>query len=133
MTVGADVAGVVADLRLEVARLHAELVRWGVVVWRTAGNVSVRVPGRDLLVIKPCGVGYDELSPALWPSPTATAPSSTAPAPRPPTLPPTPTSIDICRTSAVSYTPICTCKLDISGSESEYAADQAIYWSVTGF
>jgi len=32
------------------------------VVW-TAGNVSARVPGRDLLVIKPSGVGYDELTP----------------------------------------------------------------------
>jgi L-ribulose-5-phosphate 4-epimerase len=31
------------------------------VVW-TAGNVSARVPGRDLLVIKPSGVSYDELS-----------------------------------------------------------------------
>jgi L-ribulose-5-phosphate 4-epimerase len=61
MSVAADVAGVVADLRLEVARLHTELPRWGLVVW-TAGNVSARVPGRDLLVIKPSGVGYDELS-----------------------------------------------------------------------
>jgi L-ribulose-5-phosphate 4-epimerase len=61
MTVAADVAGVVADLRLEVARLHAELPRWGLVVW-TAGNVSARVPGRDLLVIKPSGVGYAELN-----------------------------------------------------------------------
>jgi L-ribulose-5-phosphate 4-epimerase len=31
-------------------------------VW-TAGNVSARVPGRDLLVIKPSGVSYDELTP----------------------------------------------------------------------
>jgi L-ribulose-5-phosphate 4-epimerase len=31
------------------------------VVW-TAGNVSARVPGRDLFVIKPSGVSYDELS-----------------------------------------------------------------------
>jgi L-ribulose-5-phosphate 4-epimerase len=31
------------------------------VAW-TAGNVSARVPGRDLLVIKPSGVSYDELS-----------------------------------------------------------------------
>jgi L-ribulose-5-phosphate 4-epimerase len=58
----ADIADVVAVLRAEVARLHAELPRWGLVVW-TAGNVSARVPGRDLLVIKPSGVGYDELTP----------------------------------------------------------------------
>ena len=62
MTVTAGIADVVAGLRVEVARLHEELPRWGLVVW-TAGNVSARVPGRDLLVIKPSGVGYDELSP----------------------------------------------------------------------
>jgi L-ribulose-5-phosphate 4-epimerase len=32
------------------------------VAW-TAGNVSARVPGADLLVIKPSGIGYDELTP----------------------------------------------------------------------
>jgi L-ribulose-5-phosphate 4-epimerase len=57
-----EIADVVAALRAEVARLHAELPRWELVVW-TAGNVSARVPGRDLLVIKPSGVGYDELTP----------------------------------------------------------------------
>jgi L-ribulose-5-phosphate 4-epimerase len=48
--------------RDEVARLHGELVRYGLVVW-TAGNVSARVPGADLLVIKPSGVSYDDLTP----------------------------------------------------------------------
>lgn len=62
MTIATEIADVVASLRVEVATLHAELPRWGLVVW-TAGNVSARVPGRDLLVIKPSGVGYDELSP----------------------------------------------------------------------
>jgi L-ribulose-5-phosphate 4-epimerase len=52
----------VATLREEVARLHGELVRYGLVVW-TAGNVSARVPGADLLVIKPSGVSYDDLRP----------------------------------------------------------------------
>ena len=28
-----------------------------------AGNVSARVPGQDLLLIKPSGVAYDELTP----------------------------------------------------------------------
>ena len=60
--ISADIAAVVFDLRAEVARLHAELPRWDLVVW-TAGNVSARVPGHDLLVIKPSGVGYDELCP----------------------------------------------------------------------
>jgi L-ribulose-5-phosphate 4-epimerase len=62
MTLAAEISDVVAALRAEVARLHAELPRWGLVVW-TAGNVSARVPGNDLLVIKPSGVGYDELTP----------------------------------------------------------------------
>ena len=62
MTIAADIADLVASLRTEVARLHAELPRWGLVVW-TAGNVSARVPDHDLLVIKPSGVGYDELTP----------------------------------------------------------------------
>ncbi|MET0694468.1 MAG: L-ribulose-5-phosphate 4-epimerase [Propionibacteriaceae bacterium] len=62
MTITADIAGVVRQLRQEVCDLHAELPRNGLVVW-TAGNVSARVPGQDLLVIKPSGVSYDELTP----------------------------------------------------------------------
>ena len=54
--------GEVARTREVVARLHAELPRWGLVVW-TAGNVSQRVAGADLFVIKPSGVTYDELTP----------------------------------------------------------------------
>ncbi|MGW0548771.1 L-ribulose-5-phosphate 4-epimerase [Streptomyces altiplanensis] len=49
-------------LRRQVSDLHQDLVRYHLVVW-TAGNVSARVPGEDLLVIKPSGVAYDELSP----------------------------------------------------------------------
>jgi L-ribulose-5-phosphate 4-epimerase len=52
----------IAALRVQVAALHAELVRYGLVVW-TAGNVSARVPGHNLLVIKPSGVSYDDLTP----------------------------------------------------------------------
>jgi L-ribulose-5-phosphate 4-epimerase len=62
MSITADIADVIATIRAEVARLHAELPRYQLVVW-TAGNVSARVPGHDLLVIKPSGVGYDELTP----------------------------------------------------------------------
>ncbi|HZA30305.1 MAG TPA: L-ribulose-5-phosphate 4-epimerase [Propionibacteriaceae bacterium] len=62
MTISADIADVIKTIRAEVARLHAELPRYRLVVW-TAGNVSARVPGHDLLVIKPSGVGYDELEP----------------------------------------------------------------------
>jgi L-ribulose-5-phosphate 4-epimerase len=50
------------QLREDVCRLHAELLRWGLVTW-TSGNVSARVPGEDLLVIKPSGVLYDDLTP----------------------------------------------------------------------
>jgi L-ribulose-5-phosphate 4-epimerase len=50
----------IAAVRNEVASLHAELVRYGLVVW-TGGNVSARVPGTDLFVIKPSGVPYDRL------------------------------------------------------------------------
>ncbi len=49
-------------LRETVAALHAELTRYGLVAW-TAGNVSGRVPGEDLMVIKPSGVSYDDLTP----------------------------------------------------------------------
>jgi L-ribulose-5-phosphate 4-epimerase len=52
----------IARVRAEVCTLHAELVRSNLVAW-TAGNVSARVPGADLMVIKPSGVGYDDLSP----------------------------------------------------------------------
>ena len=51
-----------AEVRRTVALLHAELTRYSLVAW-TAGNVSARVPGEDLMVIKPSGVDYDSLSP----------------------------------------------------------------------
>ena len=64
-----EVQAQVAACRAEVSALHAELPRWGLVVW-TAGNVSARVRcadqiGTDLMVIKPSGVTYDELSPQV--------------------------------------------------------------------
>jgi len=52
----------IARTRDDVARLHDELVRYELVVW-TGGNISGRVPGADLFVIKPSGVIYDELGP----------------------------------------------------------------------
>ncbi|MGW6443031.1 L-ribulose-5-phosphate 4-epimerase [Lentzea sp. NPDC055074] len=51
-----------AELRRTVADLHRELTRYELVSW-TAGNVSARVPGHELMVIKPSGVSYDELGP----------------------------------------------------------------------
>ena len=64
----AGFSALVEQTRATVCALHAELPRWGLVVW-TAGNVSQRVPGpaadgsADLLVIKPSGVSYDDLTP----------------------------------------------------------------------
>jgi L-ribulose-5-phosphate 4-epimerase len=58
----AEVRASVAEARNVVAALHAELPRYELVVW-TAGNVSQRVAGADLFVIKPSGVSYDDLTP----------------------------------------------------------------------
>ena len=62
MTVATDVGATIRMLRQEVCALHEQLTRYQLVVW-TAGNVSARVPGQDLLVIKPSGVSYDDLTP----------------------------------------------------------------------
>jgi L-ribulose-5-phosphate 4-epimerase len=55
------VADELTDLRREVCALHAELPRHGLVTW-TSGNLSARVPGEELMVIKASGVPYDELT-----------------------------------------------------------------------
>ena len=62
MIVTDAVRDTISHLRRQVAALHAELPRNQLVVW-TAGNVSARVPDADLLVIKPSGVSYDEITP----------------------------------------------------------------------
>ncbi|WP_328997790.1 L-ribulose-5-phosphate 4-epimerase [Kribbella sp. NBC_00709] len=62
MSAIAEVADTLTRLRTEVAQLHAHLPAYGLVVW-TAGNVSARVPGHDLMVIKPSGVAYEDLTP----------------------------------------------------------------------
>jgi L-ribulose-5-phosphate 4-epimerase len=53
---GAEIGAV----RAEVCGLHAELVRNGLVAW-TSGNVSARCG--ELMVIKPSGVRYEDLTP----------------------------------------------------------------------
>jgi L-ribulose-5-phosphate 4-epimerase len=50
-------------VRATVAALHAELTRYGLVAW-TSGNVSARVSGTNLMVIKPSGVSYEDLTAA---------------------------------------------------------------------
>jgi len=50
----------VSALRETVCALHGELVRNNLVAW-TSGNVSARLG--DLMVIKPSGISYDDLTP----------------------------------------------------------------------
>ncbi len=57
-----EVQEAIDAVRADVAKLHAELVRYNLIVW-TGGNVSGRVPGAELFVIKPSGVSYDDLAP----------------------------------------------------------------------
>jgi len=65
-TPGSRRGAAVAAARAEVCRLHAALVSGGLVAW-TSGNVSARVwgspAGQDLMVIKPSGVSYHDLTP----------------------------------------------------------------------
>jgi L-ribulose-5-phosphate 4-epimerase len=60
-TTSALVREAVDRVKQDVAELHAELTRNELVIW-TAGNISGRVPGADLFVIKPSGVTYDDLT-----------------------------------------------------------------------
>jgi L-ribulose-5-phosphate 4-epimerase len=57
-----DLRAAVDAAKADVCALHAHLPRSGLVAW-TAGNVSARVPGAELMVIKPSGVEYDALTP----------------------------------------------------------------------
>jgi len=50
------------ELREEVYRLHLELPKHNLVVW-TMGNDSARDPKSGLVVIKPSGIRYEDLSP----------------------------------------------------------------------
>ena len=61
MTVPTDAKAAIEELREQLVGLHNELVRYQLVVW-TAGNVSARVPGAELMVIKPSGISYDDLT-----------------------------------------------------------------------
>lgn len=57
-----SVESAITQVRTDIALLHAELTKNDLVVW-TGGNVSGRVPGADLFVIKPSGVLYEDLTP----------------------------------------------------------------------
>jgi L-ribulose-5-phosphate 4-epimerase len=56
------ISAAISHTRAEVNALHAALVENNLVAW-TSGNVSARVPGTDLMVIKPSGVAYADLTP----------------------------------------------------------------------
>ena len=51
-------------LKEDLVRLHLELTKNNLVVW-TAGNVSARDNETGLVVIKPSGIKYDELTPEI--------------------------------------------------------------------
>ncbi|MFL6100331.1 MAG: L-ribulose-5-phosphate 4-epimerase [Actinomycetales bacterium] len=57
---GEELRALVRGVRETVAALHAHLTAYGLVSW-TAGNISGRVPGSDLMVIKASGVSYADL------------------------------------------------------------------------
>jgi L-ribulokinase len=59
----ADLQQAIDTVCADVAKLHELLVRYNLVIW-TGGNISGRVPGADLFVIKPSGIEYDDLTPA---------------------------------------------------------------------
>ena len=62
VTAGQLTQTAVGELRASVAALHGVLVASELVAW-TSGNISARVPGTRLMVIKPSGVDYAELTP----------------------------------------------------------------------
>ena len=49
-------------LRIEICKLNQDLLRYGLVTW-TSGNASGRDPESGLVVIKPSGVPFDDLTP----------------------------------------------------------------------
>jgi L-ribulose-5-phosphate 4-epimerase len=53
---------VLQELRETVHKLHLELVKYDLVVW-TGGNISAKDAESDLVVIKPSGIPYEELTP----------------------------------------------------------------------
>jgi L-ribulose-5-phosphate 4-epimerase len=63
MSTELGISAAISDARVQVCDLHAALVVNNLVAW-TSGNISARVPGADLMVIKPSGVVYADLTPA---------------------------------------------------------------------
>jgi L-ribulose-5-phosphate 4-epimerase len=57
-----EIRAAIQAARVDVSALHAYLPKSGLVAW-TSGNVSARVPGTELMLIKPSGVEYQDLTP----------------------------------------------------------------------
>jgi L-ribulose-5-phosphate 4-epimerase len=62
MSISHAVSEAISGARNELCELHAALVENNLVAW-TSGNISARVPGTELMVIKPSGVSYADLTP----------------------------------------------------------------------
>jgi L-ribulose-5-phosphate 4-epimerase len=62
MSSGGAASGAIERARAQVCELHAVLVESDLVAW-TSGNISARVPAADLMVIKPSGIAYPDLTP----------------------------------------------------------------------
>jgi L-ribulose-5-phosphate 4-epimerase len=63
MSIEPAISEAISAARDELCELHAALVENNLVAW-TSGNISARVPGTELMVIKPSGVSYADLTPA---------------------------------------------------------------------
>jgi L-ribulose-5-phosphate 4-epimerase len=50
------------QLRIDICKLNQDLPRYGLVTW-TSGNVSGRDPNSGLVIIKPSGVLFEDLTP----------------------------------------------------------------------
>jgi L-ribulose-5-phosphate 4-epimerase len=62
MSISGAAGAAIERTRALVCGLHAVLVENNLVAW-TSGNISARVPGADLMVIKPSGIAYPDLTP----------------------------------------------------------------------
>lgn len=55
------------ETRKKVLEIAVKCLRYGL-IHGTAGNVSMRVPGEDVVIITPAGIPYDELTPEQLPA-----------------------------------------------------------------
>ena len=100
-----SVIDTLSELRRTVCDLHAELPRHGLVAW-TSGNLSARVPGEELMVIKASGIPFEDLTPEHMVLCDFDGRRRRGRPRRPPaTPPPTATSTATCRRPAASPTP----------------------------